>query len=186
MLSEIARSCRETDSKIKAGTLQTVYWVEVEGDDKGSHWVSFGSKDAAEKGNPKGFWKGAQVYLDGDKVVLMEMEIKTPTKEWVQRIDYYFRVDGTLQKAHSNFRTFGAYEKKKGPEHQFLAKVLRDRFYDTKGKCVKRSTPMISNASTYREVRNVIFTDGPWPFYPRVSEVPFAAQMVPVDPKKGK
>jgi hypothetical protein len=155
------------------------------GDDNGSHWVSFGSKDAAEKGNPKGFWKGAQVYADGDKVTLMEMEIKTPTKEWVQKIAYYFRADGTLEKAHSNFRTFGAYEKKKGPEHQFLAKVLRDRFYDAKGKCIKRSTPVISNASNHREMQNVVFTDGSWPFYSNVSNLPFVATQPPAkDVKK--
>jgi len=185
LLSEIAHSCREIDSKIKAGTLQGSYWVEVAGDDNGSHWVSFGSKDAAEKANQKGFWKDAQVYSDGEKVVLMEMEIKTPTKEWVQKIDYYFRQDGTLGKAHSNFRTFGAYDKKKGPEHQFLAKVLRDRFYDTKGKCIKRSTPVISNASTHREMQNVVFTDGSWPFYPNVSGLPFSVAPAPAkDVKK--
>lgn len=186
LLSETLHSCREIDDKVKAGTLAGIYWAEL-AEENESHWVSFSSKEAAEKAQPKGFWKGAWVYREGDKVQLVEMEIKTPTKEWVQKITYYFRPDGTLQKAHSDFRTFGAYERKKGPEHQFLAKVLRDRFYDGKGKCIKKSAPRISDATNHREVRDVIFTDGAWPLYMKESELPFAAQSaVPPGPTPGK
>jgi hypothetical protein len=183
LLSEIARSCREIDAKAKAGTLTGIYWAEITGESE-SHWVSFASKEEAEKAQPKGLWKGAWVYREGDRVQLVEMEIKTPTKEWVQKITYYFRPDGTLQKAHSDFRTFGAYEKKKGPEHQFLAKVLRDRFYDGKGKCIKKSTPRISDATNHRDVRDVVFTDGAWPLYPNVSGLPFMVFSDPKDPLK--
>ena len=183
-LSETARSCREIDTKLKVGALHGAYWVKGEGEN--AAWTSYGSKEAAEKANPKGFWKGAWVYQDEEKVRLVEMEIKTPTKEWIQKISYYFRSDGTLQKAHSDFRTFGAYEKKKGPEHQFLAKVLRDRFYDEKGKCIKRSPPRISDATNHREVRDVVFTDGAWPLYPNTLRLPFPASSEPKDPSKNK
>ncbi|HVZ80529.1 MAG TPA: hypothetical protein VHE12_06945 [bacterium] len=177
VLSDINRSCREIDAQVKGGGLTVTYWAEVEEEGGEAHWVTFGSRETGEKTHPRGFWREAWTYGDGKRIRSVEMEIKTPTKEWVQRVTYYFREDGTLEKAHSDFRTFGAYERKKGPTHQFLAKILRDRFYDPKGHCIQKNGPRISNATNHRETHDVVFKDGAWPFYPKVTDLPFPVPM---------
>jgi hypothetical protein len=166
------KSCQSIDASFKKGSLAVQFFTEA-GPEGETAWKKFDSLEEAQKACPRGCFENAQVYLDGPLPVLTVLELKSPTKEWVQHVRYYFREDGTLQKTHSEFKRFGAYEKDKGMEQEFLVKVLRDRFYGSNGKLLKKMSPRYFNTSTMREMKNVVFVDGPWPIYLRTKDLPF-------------
>jgi len=143
-----------------------------------------GRPEGASKASSGGFLRNAKVYLDNTLPVRVDLEMKSPSKEWVLYARYYFREDGTLQKTHSDFRRFGAYEKDKGMEQEFLVKVLRDKYYDSKGKMVKKVSPRFFNMSTMREMKDVVYKDGPWPIYSQVTQLPFYGILNLSDPIK--
>ncbi len=136
-------------------------------------WAEYPNEAAMEAAAPKGFFRKALAYFQGPAPVLVSMELKSPAKDWVQYLLYYFREDGTLEKSHLDFRRFGAYEKSKGQDQQFLVKVLRDRFYDDRGKCIKKSSARCFNMGTGAQVRDAVFTDESWPLYPLIEKLPF-------------
>jgi hypothetical protein len=166
------QSCQAIDTSVKSNALPVEYLVEATGEGP-STWRKFESPEDAKKAFPGGSLSNATVYFGGDSPVRVDCETKSPTKEWVQYARYYFREDGTLQKTHSDFRRFGAYEREKGMEQEFLVKVLRDKYYDSKGKMVKKTSPRFFNTSNGREMKDVVFTDGPWPVYSRTKMLPF-------------
>ncbi len=59
-------------------------------------------------------------------------------------------------------------------EQEFLVRVLRDRFYDSTGKLLKKSAPRFLNMSNGREARDVVFTDEPWTVYLKSEKLPFS------------
>jgi hypothetical protein len=166
------QSCQAIDTSVKSKTLSTEYLVEIAWGGPAT-WEKFDSPEDAKKAVPGGYLSDATVYFSGDLPVRVDCETKSPTKEWVQYARYYFREDGTLQKTHSDFRRFGAYEREKGMEQEFLVKVLRDKYYDSKGKMVKKTSPRFFNTSNGREMKDVVFTDGPWPAYSQTKLLPF-------------
>jgi hypothetical protein len=166
------RSCKTIDDSVKSNALTMVYLVESTSDGQAA-WKKFDSPEDAKKAVPGGYLREATVYLSGDLPVRVDCETKSPTKEWVQYARYYFREDGSLQKTHSDFRRFGAYEKEKGMEQEFLVKVLRDKYYDSGGKMVRKTSPRFFNTSNGREMKDVVFTDGPWPIYAQTKILPF-------------
>lgn len=166
------RSCQTIDESVKSSGLTIDYLVETALDGQAA-WKKFDSPEDAKKGLPGGYLRDATVYLSGDLPVRVDCETKSPTKEWVQYARYYFREDGSLEKTHSDFRRFGAYEKEKGMEQEFLVKVLRDKYYDSRGKMVKKGSPRFFNTSNGREMKDVVFTDGPWPIYAQTKMLPF-------------
>lgn len=168
----IDKSCAATDLNVKSGALSTQFFAVLSADHPDT-WVEYPTEAALDAASPKGFFRKAQIYFQGTSVLLATMEIKSPAKDWVQYPKYYFREDGTLEKIHMDFKRFGAYERSKGMEQQFLVKVLRDRFYGPEGKCIKKSKPRYFNTDNGREMQDVVFTDVPWPLYGRVEKLPF-------------
>jgi hypothetical protein len=166
------QSCQAIDASVKSDALSIEYLVEAALGGPAT-WEKFDNTEDAKKAIPGGYLREATVYFSGDLPVRVDCETKSPTKEWVQYARYYYREDGSLQKTHSDFRRFGAYEKEKGMEQEFLVKVLRDRYYDSNGKMVKKSAPRFFNTSNGREMKDVVFTDGPWPIYAQTKMLPF-------------
>ena len=171
-LGEIRASCSSIDLQVKNGGLTARYFAAVPAGQAVS-WSEFPSEAELDAADKKGFSRKATVYLKGPVIELVSLEAKSPSKEWVHYLKYYFGDDGSLEKIHSDFRRFGAYQRDKGDEQQFLVKVIRERFYDSKGKCVKKTAPRFFNTSTGRELKDVVFKDEAWPVYPSVDQLPF-------------
>ncbi len=177
-LGQINLSCKAIDSDFKSNALSPRFFAALSYTQPVS-WTEYPSETALQTACPKGCFRKASAYFKGPAPVLVSLEFESPTKEWVQNLKYYFREDGTLQKIHSDFRRFGAYEEGKGQEQQFLVKVIRDRFYDNHGKCIKKSSPRCFNTSNGREVKDAVFKDEPWPLYATVEKLPFYALAQP-------
>lgn len=171
-LERIRASCSIIDSGFKDNSLAPRFFAVLSGAPSDS-WTEFHSQADLQAACDKGFYRKAMVYSEGSTIVLVSLEAKGPTKEWVHYLKYYFRDDGSLEKIHSDFRRFGAYQKDKGEEQQFLVKVLRERYYDSKGNCIKKVPPRFFNTSTGREMKEVVFKDESWPIYPNVEKLPF-------------
>jgi hypothetical protein len=178
-LNRINRSCGDTDSSLKSNALSPRFFAALSFTQPVS-WTEFPSEAALQAACPKGCFRKAAAYFKGPALVLASLEFKSPSDEWLQNLKYYFREDGTLEKIHSDFRRFGAYEEAKGEDQQFLVKVIRDRYYDPRGKCIKKSSPRCFNTSNGREVRDTVFKDEPWPLYPSADKLPFYGLIQPV------
>jgi|GEM_PF-3466755 len=171
-INSASNSCKAIDESLKANKLTCLYLFEAESDGTPS-WKKFENEEDGQKFFPKGSFKSAKAYFDGPQLVYVYYELKSPTKEWVQYLRYYFRPDGSLLRTNSDFRRFGAYEKEKGMEQEFLVKVLRDKYYSATGKNLKKSQARFFNMSTGQELRKVVFIDGPWPLFVKTQELPF-------------
>ncbi len=171
---QIRESCSNIDLQIKNNSLVTLYFAVLAGAQPDA-WTEFHSLAELEAACSKGFSRKATVYSKDSNILLAALEAKGPAKEWVHYLKYYFRDDGSLEKIHSDFRRFGAYQRDKGDEQQFLVKVIRDRYYDSTGKCIKKSGPRFFNTSTGREMTDVVFKDVSWPVYSNREKLPFYA-----------
>jgi hypothetical protein len=181
-LTRIKESCMEVDADVKDAKHfgVTLQYLAVLSNSAPQEWKAFRLEEEFQSACPKGCYRSAIVYYFSETPVLVSYELKSDSKEWVQYLKYYFREDGTLEKIHWDLRRFGAYEKSKGMEQQFLVKVVRDRFYDASGKCIKKSNPRCFNMSTGTEVRDVIFTDVSLPFYKQIGDLPFYKLLIKI------
>ncbi|HEV2355432.1 MAG TPA: hypothetical protein VGR89_14385, partial [Puia sp.] len=112
---EIQKSCSAIDSDLKSGALTARYFAVLSSAQPGA-WSEFQGEAALRAACSKGFFSKASAYFKGQTPALISFELKSPTKEWVNYLKCYYREDGTLQKIHSDFRRFGAYEKSKDME----------------------------------------------------------------------
>lgn len=183
VVTKADQSCRAIDASVKSNAVSIEYLVETISDGPAT-WKKFDTPEDFQKAASVGYLRNAKVYLDNALPVRVDLELKSPSKEWVHYVRYYFREDGSLQKTHSDFRRFGAYEKDKGMDQEFLVKVLRDKYYDSLGKMVRKSSPRFFNMSTMREMKDVVYKDGPWPIYPQITQLPFYGSLQPSDPPK--
>lgn len=177
-LKEIQQSCETIDAGFKNNALSPQYFAALSAGQP-DLWRKFPTEGDFQAACSKGFFRKAAVYFKGSLPQFISLEFKSPSKEWVHFLKCYFREDGTLEKIHSDFRRFGAYERSKGMEQQFLVKVLRDRFYSQEGKCIKKSAPRFFNTDNGQEVKDVVFTDVSWPSYMRVEKLPFYSLIQP-------
>jgi hypothetical protein len=174
-LIQINKSCAEMDKDSKGAqvvSMTTQYFAAISSGAT-EEWKSFNSEPELQTACPKGCYRQAVVYSLSGGPLLASCEFEAGNKEWVQHLKYYFRPDGSLEKIHSDLRKFGAYEKSKGMEQQFLVKALRDYFYDSEGKCIKKSKTRCFNTSNGREVDDAVFTDVPIPVYKQTTKLPF-------------
>jgi hypothetical protein len=181
VVTKADQSCRAIDASIKSNAVSIEYLVETASDGPAT-WTRFDAPEDAQKAASVGYLRNAKVYLNNTLPVRVDLELKSPSKEWVHYVRYYFRQDGTLEKSHSDFRRFGAYEKDKSMDQEFLVKVLRDKYYDSMGKMVRKGSPRFFNMSTMREMKEVVYKDGPWPIYSQTKQLPFYGILQPLDP----
>lgn len=177
-LAEIRESCSDIDFQTKSNAL-TPRFFAVLSTAQPESWSEYPSEAELQAACIKGFYRKATVYSKGPSIELVSLEAKSPSKEWVQYLKYYFSDDGSLEKIHSDFRRFGAYQRDKGDDQQFLVKVIRERVYGPNGKCIKKSSPRFFNTSTGGEVKDVVFKDEPWPVYPSTGKLPFYGLIQP-------
>lgn len=112
--------------------------------------------DSGENLNESAFaWK-----RDG-KVIAANFTFQSPSRDWAQFVMYYFNGDGTLAKSASTLNTF-----------QGGVTVLRDDYYDRKGRLLKGTTHC-RDLKTNQPKPCGDFRDRPAPLFKKVEALPF-------------
>jgi hypothetical protein len=180
-MSLIRLDCRALDRLASHSGANVLFLGKTE-DEKGGDWKPFKLPGDV----PEACLRRAKVFFRGSGAGLVDLEIKSWNKEWVQHLRYYFRKDGSLEKIRSDFRRFGAYEKSKGIDQEFLVRVLRERYYGLGGKLLEKTKPEYFNVSKGRRVHDVVFKDdAPWPVYEKSDRLPFFDLLNPPVPPAG-
>jgi hypothetical protein len=139
----------------------------------------FGDTRAYESGDEPALWKEfktkralqrAEVYSAATawtsstgEVVVVNMDLTSPSGDWAQYNNYYYRSDGTLAKLRAEMRTF-------------LGDVIiiRDRFYDSKGKLLQEKTRYLDlQTRKPKKIKEGDFMDIPPEVYAKTSALPF-------------
>jgi hypothetical protein len=126
-------------------------------------WQEFRSKRALERAE---VYSAATVWTNGaGSPVVAEFSLSSPSGDWAQYNTYYYRDDGTLAKLYSELRTFMGD-----------VIVIRDRFFDSKGKLLQEKTRYLDlQTRRPKKVAADSFQDMPIEAYPRTSDLPFYA-----------
>lgn len=141
----------------------------------------FGDTRAYESGDEPALWKEfktkralqrAEVYsaatawtgTTGD-VVVVNMDLSSPSGDWAQYNNYYYRSDGTLARLRAEMRTFMGD-----------VIIIRDRFYDSKGKLLQEKTRYLDlQTRKPKKIKEDEFMDMPTEVYAKTSALPFSA-----------
>jgi hypothetical protein len=95
-------------------------------------------------------------------VVLASYTFQSASGDWAHYVDYYFREDGSLARIHARLNTsYGNMT------------VLRERFYDPKGKLLSSSQQFLDMETKKKKKPGEEFTDEPIPLYRTVKALPF-------------
>lgn len=141
----------------------------------------FGDTRAYESGDEPALWKEfktkralqrAEVYsaatawtASTGEVVVVNMDMSSPSGDWAQYNNYYYRSDGTLAKLRAEMRTFLGN-----------VIVIRDRFYDSKGKLLQEKTRYLDlQTRKPKKIKEGEFMDIPPEVYAKTSALPFYA-----------
>lgn len=130
-------------------------------DDSAPRWQEFRSKRAVERAES---YSVATVWTQpSGGGLLVDFSLSSPSGDWAQYANYYYRADGTLAKLHSELRTFMG---------DLI--VIRDRFYDTSGKLLQEKTRYLDlKTRKPKKVAAGSFQDIPLELYSRTSDLPF-------------
>jgi hypothetical protein len=130
-------------------------------DGSAPRWQEFRSKRALERAE---VYSAATVWTQpASDALLADFTLSSPSGDWAQYANYYYRGDGTLAKLHSELRTFMG---------DLI--VIRDRFYDTRGKLLHEKTRYLDlNTRKPRKVEEGSFQDIPLELYAKTSDLPF-------------
>jgi hypothetical protein len=130
-------------------------------DGSAPRWQEFKNKRALERAEA---YSVANVWTQGaGDALLADFSLSSPSGDWAQYANYYYRADGTLAKLHSELRTFMGN-----------LIVIRDRFYDATGKLLQEKTRYLDlNTRKPRRVEAGGFQDIPLKPYAKTSDLPF-------------
>src|SRR5215510_14122889 len=163
--AEIARIktyCLELDDyakrNLKLGRLFGDVSSGMEGEK--SQWREFKSEEEREEvvtENDK-----ANVFAKDGAVVLANYTFQSPSGDWAHYVNYYFRTDGALAKIHARLNTFYGN-----------MIVIRERFYDPKGKLLSSSQQFLDLETKKKKKPGADFEDETIPLYRTVKALPF-------------
>jgi hypothetical protein len=129
-------------------------------ENEADNWREF--KTAAELENGEAtFDESAFVWQKMGKVVAANFTFTSQSGDWAQYVNYYFREDGTLAKIHQRLNTFYGN-----------LSVIREKFYDTRGRLLRTSTRYL-NLRSQKPAKSRDFMDEPIPLYLRTRDLPF-------------
>jgi hypothetical protein len=131
-------------------------------DGSAPRWQEFRSKRALDKVEEA--YSVATVWTrPASDALLADFSLSSPSGDWAQYAKYYYRADGTLAKIHSELRTFMG---------DLI--VIRDRFYDTRGKLMQEKNRYLDlNTRKPKKVEAGGFQDIPLELYAKTSDLPF-------------
>jgi hypothetical protein len=131
--------------------------------DETARWQEFKTKRAlqrAEVYSAATAWTGST----GEPVVV-NIDLTSPSGDWAQYNNYYYRSDGTLARLRAELRTFMGD-----------VVVIRDRFYDSKGKLLQEKTSYLDlQTRKPKKIKEGDFMDIPPEVYAKTSALPFYA-----------
>jgi len=130
-------------------------------EDEQDKWRAFKSAKQMAKADP---YESASVWLKDGKVVAADFSFTSPSGDWYHFVNYYFRADGTLAKIHAQLNTFAAADGG--------LSVVRDEFYDSRGKLLRTSTRYL-DLKSQKPRKRADFMDQPIPAYQTVRDLPF-------------
>lgn len=128
-----------------------------------ARWKEFKTKSALQRAE---VYSAATAWLNSTgELVVADFSLSSPSGDWAQFNTYYYRSDGTLAKLHSELRTFMGD-----------IVVIRDRFYDSKGKLLQEKTRYLDlQTRKPKKVKEGDFQDMPIELYAKTSDLPFYA-----------
>jgi hypothetical protein len=129
--------------------------------DAPARWREFANKRALERAE---VYSAATAWLKPTgELVVASFSLSSPSGDWAQYNDYYYRNDGTLAKLHSELRTFMGD-----------LVVVRDRFYDPNGKLLQEKTRYLDlQTRKPKKVKEGDFQDIPPELYAKTTALPF-------------
>ena len=165
--AEIARIkayCQELDDYAKRNPKLGRLFGDVSSGMEGekSQWREFKSEEEREEvvtDNDK-----ANVFAKNGAVVLANYTFQSPSGDWSHYVNYYFREDGALARIHAELNTFYGN-----------MTVIRERFYDPKGRLLSSSQQFLDLETKKRKKPGTDgeFIDEPIPAYRTVKALPF-------------
>lgn len=139
----------------------------------------FGDARAYETGDETALWKEfktkralqrAEVYsaatawtASTGELAVVNLDLTSPSGDWAQFNSYYYRSDGSLARLRAELRTFLGD-----------AIIIRDRFYDSKGKLLQEKTRHLDlQTRKPKKIKEGEFMDMPPEVYAKTSALPF-------------
>lgn len=169
--AEIARIkayCQELDDYAKRNPKLGRIFADVSSGLEGqkSRWREFKSEEERQKADTgDNLNNNANVWSKDGAVVAIYCTFQSPSRDWAHYVDYYFRKDGSLAKIHARLNTFYGN-----------MTVIRERFYDLKGKLLSSSQQFL-DLETQKEKKpganGKEFIDQAIPVYRTVKALPF-------------
>jgi len=157
-LSEIKSYTAEVDRFVKITKKHRIFADVSTEDDKNEIWKEFKNKKELEDSEA---YTQAFVWTKAGKVIAANFMFTSPSGDWAQYINYYFRADGTVAKIAAELNTFYGD-----------ISVIRDRYYNSDGKLVK-STRKFLDLKTRKPKKQTDVMIETVPIYTKVSALPF-------------
>jgi hypothetical protein len=180
-VSTLAQTNASTDKQIRDGEIAGIKTYSQELDDysKRSPKLHRIFGDVASEDEPKSRWREfksekerddaatgdrANVWAQDGAVVLACYTFQSASGDWAHYVNYYFREDGSLAKIHAQLNTFYGN-----------MTVIRERFYDPKGKLLSSSQQFLDLDTQKKKKPGADgeFIDEPIPVYRTVKALPF-------------
>src|ERR1051325_1173051 len=162
-IAAIEAYARQLDAHAKRNAGGGRLFADIAGYTDGSapRWQEFRSRRALERAE---VCSAATVWTQpASDALLADFTLSSPSGDWAHYANYYYRGDGTLAKLHSELRTFMG---------DLI--VIRDRFYDTRGKLLQEKTRYLDlNTRKPKKVEEGSFQDIPLELYAKTSDLPF-------------
>jgi hypothetical protein len=128
-------------------------------------WEEFKPRTEEDNDRIGGLLGTADVWTREGAGVLVYCYFQSPSGDWAHQISYYFREDGSLARIHAELGTFYGY-----------MTVIRERFYDTKGRLLSSSQQFLDLETKKKKkpgADGVEFIDEPIPVYRTIKALPF-------------
>ncbi len=132
-------------------------------EDGPSRWQAFRSVAARNKAaDANSMNESAYVWLKGGKVVRVDLELTSPSGDWVHFVTYYFRDDGSTAKVRAQLNTFyGNFT------------LRREQYHNAAGKLI-HSTARYFNLFTKKPIKpKEDLPEFPIPNFLKVQDLPF-------------
>ncbi|HEY8461890.1 MAG TPA: hypothetical protein VIM99_15985, partial [Blastocatellia bacterium] len=128
-------------------------------------WKEFNPKSEEDLDYIGSLMSNAFVWSKDGATTFVSCAFQNPSGDWVHYVNYYFRKDGSIARIQAQLNAFHGY-----------ASVIREMFYDPKGKLLS-SSRQILDLETKKEKKpdadDAEFFDHPVPVYRTVKALPF-------------
>ncbi len=173
---KIEQDCKSIDQAIEKKNLSSKAFADV-GSEETVKWKEF---KTAKKRYDEG-WGGnsdiADAYFKGTTLVCISASYANESGDWKSFLNYYYRLDGSVEKIHSDYREFRGSSEQLSDSAEYI-QLLQTRYYDVKGNCIKKLGPDCLDLKTHEKLKGARNLDGPekdrkTPFYTNVVKFPF-------------